>query len=396
MKRGQDSRSLASLSSVSQPSRSTSSASICTLDSAHTSAAGKRVPARVTRQQSARQRELEVCLLQSSQSPLSDDESDDELETFEPDDADEPAALSSRDLASSLDAGPVVLETFATCPGNYRREIHAHLRQLEREGAVHHNYMALQRDVTPQMRSILIDWLVEVAQEYHLAGETLHLCVHYTDRFLSRTPVQRSRLQLVGVTCMLLACKFEEVNPLAVDEFVYISDGAYSKEEVLRMESLVLGKLDFSLSAGTSKAFLKGYEEVAPLGVAPLDAPHVSLGVPRLDEQRYHCLSSYLIELALQETDCLRWLPSMVAASAICLARVTLGVRPYWTPQLQALSAYDASAVRACIVELHSLHRKATSATLRAVFDKYATPDLLAVSGLTPPETLPLVLDTSA
>ena len=141
-------------------------ASICTLDSAHTSAAGKRVPARVTRQQSARQRELEVCLLQSSQSPLSDDESDDELETFEPDDADEPAALSSRDLASSLDAGPVVLETFATCPGNYRREIHAHLRQLEREGAVHHNYMALQRDVTPQMRSILIDWLVEVAPDY--------------------------------------------------------------------------------------------------------------------------------------------------------------------------------------------------------------------------------------
>ena len=263
-----DSRSLASLSSVSQPPRSTSSvcclacanqcksglvtshfsrtrhadhtsaptpccvswqASICTVDTAHTStssAAGKRVPARVTRQQAARQRELEACLLQSSQSPSSDDESDDELETFEPDHVDEPAALSSRDLA----CGAV-----ATCAGNYRREIHEHLRQLEREGAVHHNYMALQRDVTPQMRAILIDWLVEVAQEYHLSAETLHLCVYYTDRFLSRTPVQRSRLQLVGITCMLLACKFEEVNPLAVEEFVYISDGAYSKEEVLRM-----------------------------------------------------------------------------------------------------------------------------------------------------------------
>ena len=97
--------------------------------------------------------------------------------------------------------------------------------------------------------------------------------------------MQRSRLQLVGITCMLLACKFEEVNPLAIDEFVYISDGAYSKEEVLRMESLVLGKLDFSLSAGTSKAFLKGYEEVAPLV-----APHAEV-----DEQRchHHCLSSY-------------------------------------------------------------------------------------------------------
>ena len=52
--------------------------------------------------------------------------------------------------------------------------------------------------------------------------------------------------------------------------------------------------------------------------------------------------------------------------------------------------------MRACIVELHSLHRKACSAQLRAVFDKYATPDRLAVSSLTPPETLPLVLDNSA
>ena len=88
--------------------------------------------------------------------------------------------------------------------------------------------------------------------------------------------------------------------------------------------------------------------------------------------------------------------PHQVAASAICLARVTLDVRPYWTPELQDLSAYDASAVRACIVELHSLHRKACSAQLRAVFDKYATPDRLAVSSLTPPETLPLVLDNAA
>ena len=145
---------------------------------------------------------------------------------------------------------------------------------------------------------------------------------------------------------MLLACKFEEVNPLAIDEFVYISDGAYSKDEVVRMESMVrqhapnamarsspcgyppactglplgpdkssrrmdakerpqqrsvpfpppidspipppltvqvLGKLDFSLSAGTSKAFLKGYEEIAPLD-APCD---------EADEQRCHAPSSY-------------------------------------------------------------------------------------------------------
>jgi hypothetical protein len=56
-----------------------------------------------------------------------------------------------------------------------------------------------------------------------------------------------------------------------------------------------------------SQAFLKRYEEVAPL------APGTELETA----QQYKCLPSYLIELALQETDCLRWLPSMLAALAL-------------------------------------------------------------------------------
>ena len=77
------------------------------------------------------------------------------------------------------------------------------------------------------MRGILIDWLVEVAEEYRLEAETLYLAVNYIDRFLSQVPVNRSKLQLVGVTCMLVAAKYEEIHPPAVDEFVYISDNTY-------------------------------------------------------------------------------------------------------------------------------------------------------------------------
>ena len=73
-------------------------------------------------------------------------------------------------------------------------------------------YMELrQPDVTPDMRSILVDWLIEVAQEYKLQQETLHLSVRLIDRFLSRRPVARTKLQLVGVTCMFIASKFEEI-----------------------------------------------------------------------------------------------------------------------------------------------------------------------------------------
>lgn len=69
----------------------------------------------------------------------------------------------------------------------------------------------LQPDVMPPMRAILVDWLVEVSQEYKLHSETLFQTVGLVDRYLSVTPVTRNHLQLVGVSCMLLASKYEEI-----------------------------------------------------------------------------------------------------------------------------------------------------------------------------------------
>lgn len=92
--------------------------------------------------------------------------------------------------------------------------------------------MASQTDINPSMRAILIDWLVEVAEEYKLASETLYLSTNFIDRYLSRKKVVRGNLQLLGIVCMLIASKFEEVYAPAIDEFVYISDNTYTKEEV--------------------------------------------------------------------------------------------------------------------------------------------------------------------
>ena len=67
------------------------------------------------------------------------------------------------------------------------------------------NYMTKQPDITFPMRSILVDWLVEVSEEYKLDTETIYLAVNYIDRFLSYMSVQRARLQLVGTACMFIA-----------------------------------------------------------------------------------------------------------------------------------------------------------------------------------------------
>lgn len=78
--------------------------------------------------------------------------------------------------------------------------------------------------------------------------ETLFLTVNLIDRFLERCTVVRKKLQLVGVTAMLLACKYEEVSVPIVDDFVLISDKAYTRKEVLDMV-IIFGQslLDSSL-----------------------------------------------------------------------------------------------------------------------------------------------------
>ena len=93
-------------------------------------------------------------------------------------------------------------------------------------------FMAHQKDITVAMRAILVDWLVEVSDEFKLQPETFYLAVSYTDRYLSREAVPRSKLQLVGATCMFLAAKYEEIYPPTVGEFAYITDDTYSPKQV--------------------------------------------------------------------------------------------------------------------------------------------------------------------
>lgn len=97
------------------------------------------------------------------------------------------------------------------------------------------------------MRAILVDWLVDVHLKFKLLAETLFLTVNLIDRYLSVKQVQRSRLQLVGVSAMLITTKYEEIYPPTVKDFVYITDNAYTKDEVLEMECDILQTLDFDI-----------------------------------------------------------------------------------------------------------------------------------------------------
>ena len=86
------------------------------------------------------------------------------------------------------------------------------------------------------MRGILVDWIIEVHLRFKLLPETLFLTVNLIDRFLEKTEIMRTRLQLVAVSALLIASKYEEIYVPELKDFVFISDNAYTKEEIIDME----------------------------------------------------------------------------------------------------------------------------------------------------------------
>merc|ERR1719369_1188225 len=141
----------------------------------------------------------------------------------------------------------------------YFEDIYKYLRQSEVKRLPKSNYMTKQPDISHSMRSILVDWLVEVSEEYKLHDETLYLAVNYIDRFLSQMSVLRGKLQLVGTAAMFIAAKFEEIYPPDATEFVYITDDTYTKRQVLRMEHLILKVLAFDLTPPTIFYFVNRF-----------------------------------------------------------------------------------------------------------------------------------------
>uniref|UniRef100_A0A182JQ41 Uncharacterized protein n=1 Tax=Anopheles christyi TaxID=43041 RepID=A0A182JQ41_9DIPT len=246
----------------------------------------------------------------------------------------------------------------------YQEDILLYLKEAEKRNRPKPGYMLKQTDITHSMRTILVDWLVEVSEEYKLQGETLALAVSYIDRFLSFMSVVRAKLQLVGTAAMFIAAKYEEIYPPDVSEFVYITDDTYTKTQVLRMEQLILKVLSFDLTVPTSLLFTNTY--------------CVMNDVP--DKVKY--LTMYLCELSLLEADpYLTYMPSKIAAGALALARRTLDL-PMWSKMLENNTGYTLQDMKDIILDLNKTHVDATTMQQQAIQEKYKSKTYQEVASL--------------
>ncbi|XP_001511579.2 cyclin-A1 isoform X2 [Ornithorhynchus anatinus] len=270
-------------------------------------------------------------------------------------------------LEDRLDTGPNVINV-----PEYAEEIHRYLREVEMKHRPKAHYMQKQPDITEAMRTILVDWLVEVGEEYKLRAETLYLAINYLDRFLSCMSVLRGKLQLVGTAAILLASKYEEIYPPEVDEFVYITDDTYTKRQLLRMEHLLLKVLAFDLAVPTTNQFLLQY----------LQRQGVCL--------RTENLAKYVAELSLLETDpFLKYVPSLIAAAAYCLANYIVN-QNFWPETLAAFTGYSLREIGPCLNELHRACLDVPHRLQQAIREKYKAPKYMHVSLMEPPVFLPL------
>ncbi|KAK7310822.1 hypothetical protein RJT34_08572 [Clitoria ternatea] len=262
-------------------------------------------------------------------------------------------------------------------------DIYSYLRkmEIERKRRPMVDYIErVQRGVTTNMRGILVDWLIEVAEEYKLLSDTLHLSVSYIDKFLSLKPVSKSRLQLLGVSSMLIASKYEEITPPHVEEFCLATDNTYNKAEVLSMETEILGCLNFELGNPTVKTFLRRFT-----GFACEDEEGPSL---KLEFMCY-----YLAELSLLDYYCLKFLPSMVAASTVFLARFFIWPKQQtWTSPLCECTRYSAFELKECVLILHDLYMARRGGSFQAIRKKYRKHKFKCVANMPATPDLPLHL----
>ncbi|KAF2817740.1 uncharacterized protein BDZ99DRAFT_484499 [Mytilinidion resinicola] len=212
----------------------------------------------------------------------------------------------------------------------YGEEIFEYMHSLEERMKPNPSYMDHQAEIQWSMRSVLMDWLVQVHHRFTLLPETLFLSVNYVDRFLSCKVVSLGKLQLVGATALFIAAKYEEINCPSVQEIVYMVDGAYTVDEILKAERFMLSLLQFELGWPGPMSFLRRISKADDYDL----------------ETR--TLAKYFLEITVMDERFVGCAPSFTSAGAHCLARLMLK-KGEWSQAHVHYSGYTYNQLRQLI-----------------------------------------------
>ncbi|GAB1222503.1 hypothetical protein ENUP19_0113G0011 [Entamoeba nuttalli] len=246
------------------------------------------------------------------------------------------------------------------------KEITDNLFKSEKDLQIAPDLLQKQVHITAVTRNILLDWLFLVSQdEFATTIETYLLTVATFDDFISRkTTIPKSEVQLVGVACLHLCVKFQEISYPNVDEFIIISRGAYTKNQLLEMERVICKTIDFRFVRPLSIEFLRRFDKAA-----------------NADEIE-HTLGKYLILIATLDQKMIQCLPSQIAAAAVYFQRRINNTVPYWDKTLIKYSTYTEKDILpiAQLMRTHYLFQQSRTNQYKEMFKMFSSSVNHAVS----------------
>jgi hypothetical protein len=163
---------------------------------------------------------------------------------------------------------------------------------------------------------------------------------------------------------MLIASKYEEIWAPEVKDFVYISDKAYTKEQILLMEKDMLKALGFNMTLPTQFNFLARFMKAGGI--------HTN--------KRAMTLANYLVELSLSDYSSLCFSYSQIAATAVYVTKKVMGLEGAFSLTMQRHSTYSMESLQPCAEFLVKLMQGASASTLTAVYKKYSHTKYMEVS----------------
>jgi G2/mitotic-specific cyclin-B3 len=237
---------------------------------------------------------------------LIDDNEDEEVNSN--DENDDSEAKSSKEEMAIADLQPIeswedidANDTDEFNASDYVNYIFKYYNERENKFTIR-DYIKEQPHINKQMRLLLVDWMVEVQQQLEFNHEVLYLSVKLLDMYLNGRKVEKEKLQLLGGAAMFIACKFEERMPPIIDDFIYVSDNAYNRKELIKMEIDILKSVQFDIGIPLSYTFLRRFAKCVKA------------------DMKFLTLARYILELSLQDYSFVYIKDSLKACAALFLA----------------------------------------------------------------------------
>ena len=200
-----------------------------------------------------------------------------------------------------------ILNPFPQYVSEYSEEIYKNLLTDEKKfissQIIDFLYMNNQEQINQEMRSILINWLIEVQDKFNYTEQTLFLTISLIDRYSSFKKILRSEYQLVGIACLFIACKHEEIELPNSKDFLFITENAYTKEELFNMEYKILKPINFEILISTQYDFYLSF-----CNKFKFNENEINFG-------------KYLLNLTLLDYDLLKYSNSIIANSCGILSK---------------------------------------------------------------------------